>query len=114
MSLSKIHRHVSISTQESVAEVFNKLEDEKCDPITELARIAMAELTPLSDKISILKELAQYTAPKRKAVDVTTSSPEGIVVTIKNFSNDPKQITSLMNPDAISNPQELLKQSNSA
>lgn len=107
MALDKLRNRVSVSTQEAVAEVFNKLDEQNCDPISELAKIAMGPLTPLSDKISILKELAQYIAPKRKSVDVTTPSDNNFVVTIKNFSNDPKQVTGLINSDV--DPRTLLK-----
>jgi len=47
-----------------------------CDPITAMAMLAMDDETPLEHRIKLYCELAQYIAPKRKAVehsgDVTT------------------------------------------
>jgi len=42
-----------------------------CDPIEGMARIAVDEQAELGLRAQMYKELAQYTAPKRKAVEVT-------------------------------------------
>ena len=99
----KKQKKVSVSTRDAVAELFNKLEEQGCDPIKELATLAMDPVTPLSDRISILKDLAQYTAPKRRAVDITTPGNEdGITVKIVKYTKDAKgQALKMMNKEAI-------------
>lgn len=42
-----------------------------CDPIEGMARIAMDETAELGIRAQMYKELAQYVAPKRKAVQIT-------------------------------------------
>lgn len=42
-----------------------------CDPIAGMAHIAMDENADLGIRAQMYKELAQYVAPKRKAVEVT-------------------------------------------
>ena len=49
-------------------EVRDRLEALGCDPIEGMARIAMDENVELSIRAQMYKELAQYVAPKRKAV----------------------------------------------
>jgi hypothetical protein len=41
----------------------------RCDPITGMARIAMDENAPLEIRARMYTELAQYVAPKRKALE---------------------------------------------
>jgi len=89
MSLKK-KKTTSVATQDAIAELFTKLETEKCDPITELARLAMEDTTPLSDRINILKDLAGYTAPKRRAIDVTFQEDTSLVVKIIKYTKDTK------------------------
>ena len=102
MALKKGKAKVSVSTQEAIAELFNKLNDAGCDPIAELAALAMDPNTPLSDRISIMKDLAQYTAPKRRAVDISTSSEEGITVKIVKYTKDPVgQVRKMMDPEVL-------------
>ena len=54
-------------------EVIERLKELKCDPIEGMAKIAQTALDagdlPLAGQM--YKELAQYVAPKRKAVEVT-------------------------------------------
>lgn len=50
-------------------EVQSLLAEMDCDPIEGMARIAMDESVELPLRASMLKELAQYVAPKRKAVE---------------------------------------------
>ena len=101
MALKK-KKSISVSTQDAIAELFNKLRDADCDPIAELATLAMDPVTPLSDRISILKDLAQYTAPKRRAVDVTTTNDAGVTVKIVKYSKDVVgQTAKMMKPDVV-------------
>lgn len=102
MALKKSKARVSVSTQEAIAELFNKLADAGCDPIAELAALAMDSNTPLSDRISIMKDLAQYTAPKRRAVDISTNSEEGVTVNIIKYTKDTTgQLRSMMEPNVL-------------
>ena len=50
-------------------EVQQLLSELYCDPIEGMARIAMDESVELPLRASMLKELAQYVAPKRKAIE---------------------------------------------
>lgn len=52
-------------------EVQQLLDELNCDPIEGMARIAMDESVELPLRASMLKELAQYVAPKRKAIEHT-------------------------------------------
>lgn len=52
------------------AEVQKMLEEMGCNPIEGMARIAMNEKNELSIRANMFKELAQYIAPKRKAIEV--------------------------------------------
>jgi hypothetical protein len=49
--------------------VIDRLEALGCDPIGGMARIAMDETVELSIRAQMYKELAQYVAPKRKALE---------------------------------------------
>jgi hypothetical protein len=51
--------------------VADKLEAFGCDPIEGMAGIAMDVSQPIQLRGMMYLELAQYTAPKRKAVEVT-------------------------------------------
>ena len=53
---------------EAVAEILATI---GCDPIGGMARIAMDETAELSIRAQMYKELAQYVAPKRKAIEIT-------------------------------------------
>jgi len=53
------------------AAVTETLEALGCDPIEGMARIAMDETAELGIRAQMYKELAQYVAPKRKAIEVT-------------------------------------------
>jgi hypothetical protein len=101
MSLKKLNS-TPVSTKDAIAELFMKLESEGCDPVTELARMAMDPLTPLEQRVSILKDLAGYTAPKRRAVDVVNHNEDGITVKIIKYSKADKLMAErLMNPVAL-------------
>jgi hypothetical protein len=49
--------------------VAERLEAVGCDPIEGMARIAMDEGQPMALRASTYRELAQYVAPKRKALE---------------------------------------------
>ena len=104
MALRTKKNPTSVSAQEALAELFIKLKDLSCDPIKELATFAMDPVTPLHDRILILKELAQYTAPKRRAVDIVADgSDDGLVVKIVKYTKDTKgQAEKMMNPNVVS------------
>lgn len=50
-------------------DVIGKLASLKCDPIAGMARIAMDKKNPPDLRGRMFAELAQYVAPKRKAVE---------------------------------------------
>ncbi len=52
----------------AVAEVLGEL---GLDPIKQMGQIAMDERVEVSIHVQVLKELCQYVAPKRKAMEVT-------------------------------------------
>jgi hypothetical protein len=54
--------------------VAERLEAIGCDPIEAMARIAMDIKTPIDLRTKLYSELAQYIAPKRKAVEHTGES----------------------------------------
>ena len=63
-------------------DVVEKLKSLNCDPIEGLARIAL-DSEEESLRLQANKELAQYIAPKRKAVEVTGSEGGDIQVATK-------------------------------
>jgi hypothetical protein len=50
-------------------DVIERLAALRCDPITGMARIALNTKNPLELRAKMFAELAQYVAPKRKAVE---------------------------------------------
>jgi hypothetical protein len=50
-------------------DVIEKLAALECDPIAGMARIAMNKENPLDIRARMFSELAQYVAPKRKAIE---------------------------------------------
>ena len=63
----------------AVAEVLSGL---GLDPIKQMGQIAMDEHVEVSIRVQILKELCQYVAPKRKAVEVTGDKGGPLVLKI--------------------------------
>ena len=53
------------------AEITAKLEALGCDPLEGMARLAMDQANPPELRGRMFAELAQYVAPKRRAVEVT-------------------------------------------
>ncbi|MBA3684060.1 MAG: hypothetical protein H0W72_02325 [Planctomycetes bacterium] len=50
-------------------DVMDRLAELGCDPIEGMARIAMDEGAPIEVRSRMYSELAQYVAPKRKAIE---------------------------------------------
>ena len=50
-------------------DVIDKLSALRCDPIAGMARIALDKKNPVELRAKMFAELAQYVAPKRKAVE---------------------------------------------
>lgn len=63
-------------------EVIDRLKELNCDPIEGMAKIAQTALD--SDDLQLAgqmyKELAQYVAPKRKAIEVTGNNGDDIQI----------------------------------
>jgi hypothetical protein len=53
-------------------DIVAKLAAERCDPIVGMARIAMDKKNPVELRARMFAELAQYVAPKRKAMEHST------------------------------------------
>lgn len=96
----------SVSAREAIAGVLNTFDEQELDPIKELCILAKDSNTPRNEKISILKELASYKAPKRKAVDVNLESSEGITVKIIKINNIDNAVESMFKkePNGDSSP----------
>jgi len=59
----------------STVAIGEKLAQIGCDPILELAKIAMNGKTPIELRVRCLVELASYVYPKRKPVDPPQPTP---------------------------------------
>lgn len=59
-------------------DVIERLQALGRDPIEGMAKLAMDETIDLSIRAQMYKELAQYVAPKRKAVEMQIDVDEGI------------------------------------
>jgi hypothetical protein len=64
------------------ADVIERLERLGCDPIEGLALIAMDTTNPPELRGRMYAELAQYVAPKRRALDVSGESAQPISIRI--------------------------------
>jgi hypothetical protein len=82
--------------------VTEKLETLGCDPIKGMARIAMDETVEINIRAQMFKELAQYVAPKRKAMEVTGEDGTPIELAVKQMiaqiQNEPLTLPSKRNP----------------
>ena len=63
----------------AVAEVLGEL---GLDPIKQMGQIAIDEHIEVSIRVQVLKELCQYIAPKRKAVEITGEDGGPLVLEI--------------------------------
>jgi hypothetical protein len=61
-------------------EVRDQLEALGCDPIEGMARLALDQANPPELRARMYSELAQYVAPKRKSVDLSSSTGDREVV----------------------------------
>ena len=61
-------------------DVIERLSALRCDPIAGMARIAMDEKSPIEIRARMFAELAQYVAPKRKAMG--HSAQPGLIETL--------------------------------
>ena len=67
--------------------VMEKLEKLNCDPIEALANIAQDTNNTPELRFQANKELAQYVAPKRKAVELDALVDGGVNVNVIKFSD---------------------------
>jgi len=68
-----------------------KLEQLGCDPIEALANISMDTNNTPELRFQANKELAQYVAPKRKAVELEGTLDGGLNVSVVKFTEDEKK-----------------------
>ena len=68
--------------------VQEKLEALDCDPIEALANISMDNSNTPELRFQANKELAQYVAPKRKAVELDAAVDGGINVNLVSFAKE--------------------------
>jgi hypothetical protein len=69
-------------------EIQDRLEELDCDPIEGMAMISADPTTSPELKFQCYKELAQYVAPKRKAVDMTSTIDGNYNIQVLRFSED--------------------------
>src|SRR5215210_7287293 len=79
------NRRPNGSKSKQTLAVIDRLEALGCDPIEGMARIAMDEKVDLSIRAQMFKELAQYTAPKRKAVEMKAEGEISLVDVIRSI-----------------------------
>jgi hypothetical protein len=65
--------------------VADRLDALGCDPIEGMARIAMDEKAELSLRAQMYKELAQYVAPKHKALEITGEDADPLKLELKSL-----------------------------
>ena len=68
-------------------EIALKLKELDCDPIEALAMIAKDQTNTPELRFQANKELAQYVAPKRKAVEMDAALDGGIQVNVMKFDD---------------------------
>lgn len=69
-----------------------KLAELSCDPIKEMARLAQDAATPLSLRAMLFRELAQYVAPKCRAVEINDGEENiPLSVTVRFIGPDGKE-----------------------
>ena len=78
------------SLGEKTLAVQAKLEQLGCDPIEALANISMDNNNTPELRFQANKELAQYVAPKRKAVELEGSLDGGLNVNVVKFTEEEK------------------------
>jgi len=90
---------------ERVLELFAEL---SFDPLRELVAMYHNPETDRRTKVRIAIELAQFVAPKLKAIDVQTANNPGIVVNIVQYTPQPRIIkVDAQSPKFLLRPQAL-------
>lgn len=79
------------SLGEKTKAVQAKLEELGCDPIEALANISMDTSNTPELRFQANKELAQYVAPKRKAIEMDANLDGGLKVNVVQFAEDEKK-----------------------
>ena len=78
------------SLGEKTKAVQAKLEELGCDPIEALANISMENSNTPELRFQANKELAQYVAPKRKAIEMDANLDGGLKVNLVQFAEEEK------------------------
>ena len=78
------------SLGEKTKAVQAKLEELGCDPIEALANISMDISNTPELRFQANKELAQYVAPKRKAIEMDANLDGGLKVNLVQFAEEEK------------------------
>lgn len=67
-----------------------KLDAMGCDPLIELAKIAMNEKNPIEIRVRCLSEIAPYVYPKRKPIDMSSDQPSvtNVITKLEPGSSD--------------------------
>ena len=78
------------SLGEKTKAVQAKLEELGCDPIEALANISMDNSNTPELRFQANKELAQYVAPKRKAIEMDANLDGGLKVNVVQFAEEEK------------------------
>ena len=78
------------SLGEKTKAVQAKLEELGCDPIEALANISMDTSNTPELRFQANKELAQYIAPKRKAIEMDANLDGGLKVNLVQFAEEEK------------------------
>ena len=78
------------SLGEKTKAVQAKLEELGCDPIEALANISMDNSNTPELRFQANKELAQYVAPKRKAIEMDANLDGGLKVNVVQFAKEEK------------------------
>jgi hypothetical protein len=76
-----------VPRKKRILAVAEKIEARGCDPIEGMARIAMDENTELSLRAQMYKELAQYVAPKRKAIEVRDEAGQSFIDALREATS---------------------------
>ncbi len=78
------------SLGEKTLAVQEKLQQLGCDPIEALANISMDTNNTPELRFQANKELAQYVAPKRKAIEMDANLDGGLKVNLVQFAEEEK------------------------
>lgn len=78
----------NLRKQGALFEVLNKLEEQGCDPISEMAKMSVDPNIDIDVRVKLLRDLAQYVHPKRRSVEISNKDGEALVVKIKKFTEE--------------------------